>query len=411
MKARLVLIAALCASLAFAGNRVRQGGSLQVALVSPAAAVDPLTADAPVDTLRLLLTHQLLCRLVEQSRPGPGQLRLVTPPSVDVKLVTDALSRVQNASAPARALMSGVASWSVSGRAIDLQLRNGAPDQERIFCHPAFAVPLGAFRAKGNQLEAFDEQPLGRPHLDTLVLKAADARTAERWFAAKSVHVVAGAATTEEVPRLFVTALQFGPGLAPLRAAVEASVDRADLARFFVPPPASGLLTLVPPPNDVAQVAPVLTRPAPLATPRELTLLFDDAAPHERAIAQRLQVKLEPLGYRLALKASSRGELQTHTLTESEVALRSFALPPSPTGMLTLWLELAGQRARIPSVLQQLSTAADVDAKARELSTQLDLPVLPLVTRGLGVTVSSKVQHLSRDVLGLPRFDDAFLVE
>ena len=412
-EATFALVLALLATTAFAGNRVRQGGTLHIALVSPAAAVEPLTADAPVDTLRLLLTHQLLCRVVELSRPSSTQLRITTPPSLDPKLVTDALNRVQNAAGPARALLSGVTGWTITGRTVDLQLKQGAPDLERILCHPSFAIPFGAFRAKGSQLEAFDEQPLGRPHLDALVLKASDARTVERWFAAKSVQVIAGAATTEDVPQLFVTALALGPGLSGVRTAIEATVDRGDLARFFVSAPSAGLTSLLPPALATSATPTTPPKPAPIAPPRELTLRFDDAAPHEKAIAQRLQVKLEPFGYRVALKPLARPELPGHPAQDNELVLHSFALPPSPTGALLMWLELGGQRARIPSVLQQLATATDADAKAQELAMQLgaELPLVPLVTRGLGVTTARQVQHLTRDVLGLPRFDDVFLVE
>ncbi len=402
----------LClASLAHAGNRARPGGTLQVALVSPSAAVEPLTADAPVDALRLLLTHQLLCRVVEASRPTPGVLRLATPPSVDPKLVVEALQRVSTTATPVRALLSGVTGWAVAGRAVELQLRGAAPDLERSLCHPAFALPLGAFRAKGPKLEAFDEQPSGRPHLDAVVLQAADARTAERLFAQRRVQVVLGASTADEVPQLFVTALALGPGLDALKPAIESTTDRADLARFFVAAPAGPLTGLFP--ATLAAQGPVVpvSRPAPLTPPRELVLRFDEEAPHEQSIAQRLQVKLQPLGYRLALKATPRSQLRGRAPAEGELLLQSFVLPPSPTGALLMWLELGGQRARIPAVLQQLATAADVDARARELATQLalELPVVPLVTRGLGVTASKDVQHLTRDVLGLPRLDDVFL--
>lgn len=408
----LAALVVLAAPLAFAGNRARPGGTLQVALVAPAPAVEPLTADAPVDALRLLLTHQLLCRVVEPSRPAPGTLRLTLLPSVEPKLVTDALQRVAGSTAPARALLAPVASWAITnGRAVDLTLKSPAPDLERALCHPAFAVATGPFRAKGGRLEAFEDQPTGRPHLDALVLQAADARTAERLFAQRRVQFVAGDASSDDGPQLFVTALVIGPGGGALKQAVESTTDRADLARFFVPGPAAGLTGLLP-----AALAPppaplVVARPAPLSPPRELTILFDEEAAHERSIAQRLQVKLQPLGYRLALKATPRAQLRGRAPAEGEVVVQSFALPPTAVGALSVWLELAGQRARLPSLLQQLAAAPELEVRARELATQLgaELPIVPLVTRGLGVTAAREVQHLTRDVLGLPRLDDVFL--
>ncbi len=410
-RGRQIFASIVLATAAYAGSRAHPGGTLQVALVSPSAAVDPLTADAPVDALRLMLTHQLLCRVVELSRPSPNILRLTAPASLDPKLVTDALQRVSTTTTPVHGLLFPVASWTVTGRAIDLQLKGPSPDLERMLCHPAFAVPLGAFRVKGTRLEAFDEQPSGRPHLDAVVLQSTDARTAERLFAQRRVQLVAGAAASDDVVQLFATALVLSPGLAPLRAAIESTTDRSDLARFFVTAPAGPLPGLLPPSLAPQQAGPaVLARPPALNPPRELTILFDEEAAHEKSIAQRLQVKLQPLGYRLALKPTPRSALRGRTPAEGELFIQSVVLPPSPAGALVLWLELAGQHARIPAVLQQLAAAPDVDAKARELALQLgpELPVIPLVTRGLGIAASREVQHLTRDALGLPRLDDVF---
>ena len=234
-------------SLSLAGSRAHPGGTLQVAIVSPSASVDPLSADSPVDALRLMLTHQLLCRVVELSRPSPNLLRLTTPASIDPRLITEALQRVSTTTTAARGLFVPISTWTVKGRVVDLQLKGPSPDLERMLCHPAFAIPVGAFRAKGDRLEAFDEQPSGRPHLDAVVLQAADARTAERLFAKRRVQLVVGAASSEEVVQLFATAVVLGPGLGALRAAVESTIDRGDLARFFVAGPAGPLPACCPP--------------------------------------------------------------------------------------------------------------------------------------------------------------------
>jgi hypothetical protein len=71
----------------------------------------------------------------------------------------------------------------------------------------------------------------------------------------------------------------------------------------------------------------------------------------------------------------------------------------------------SSQRARIGPALAAVAAAADPDARARELAVELlpQLPLLPLVTRGVGVSAARDVQHLTRDALGLPRLDDAFL--
>lgn len=405
---RWFLVLALLATASLAGLRARPGGTLQVALVSPAASVEPLTATAPIDAFRLFLTHQPLCRVVDFTRPAPNLLRLTPHRAIPASRVVEALERPRLLSTSP--LTAGIADTSLKGPLVELTLVHGGVDLERILCHPVFAVPIGPFRAAGARLEANDAQPAGRPYLDAVVLQSADARTAERLLAQRRVQAVVGLPTAEDVPQLFATALVLGQPNPALRAALDSTVDRADLARFFVPAPSGPLEGLLPPSLAPAAAVAKPARPAPLSPPRELTLVFDESAPHERAIAQRLQVKLQPLGYRLALEAAPAGTFPLRAPARDQLFLRSVALPPTPTGALLLWLGLSGQRERARAVLQQLEGAADVDAKARELAAQLgpELPLVPLVTRGLGVTAAKDVQHLTRDVLGLPRLDDAF---
>lgn len=389
---------------ASAGSRAPTGGTLQVVIVSPEA------ADSPTDTFRLLLTHQPLCRIASMSRPSPNVLRLA---SVDPALVTASLERAREAPV-ARGFMVPVASWAtVDAHTVELQLKGAAPDLERMLCHPGFAVPLGAFQGKGNRLEAFAEQPSGRPHLDAIVLETADGRTAERLFAQRRAQLIVGAATADDAPQLFATAIVLGPNLSELKNVFESTLDRGNLARFFVPGPAGPLPGLLPPSLGPQVPSAMPSKPVPLIPPREVALLFDADAAHEKSIAQRLQVKLQPLGYRLALKPTARAQLLVRNLTANEVALRSVLLPPSPTGALVVWLEVVGQHGRVSGFLRQIGVGepAVLDARAREAALTLgaELPLIPLVTRGLGVTAAKEVQHLTRDELGLPRLDDIFL--
>ncbi|PZR07556.1 MAG: hypothetical protein DI536_27180 [Archangium gephyra] len=399
MTARCAVLLAAVSLSAFAGSRPRPGGTLQLVLVSPSMTVDPSSADAPIDAFRLSLTHQPICRLVDMTR-SPGVLKLTVPASVDVKFVTEALTR----GAP---LLTNVGAPNVNGREVELPIRGARTDLERTLCHPLFSLPVGPFKVKGTRLEAFDEQPMGRPYLDGLALQATDARTAERLFAQRRAQLVVGASTPTDAPQLFVTALALGPGLANVRTAIESSIDRADLARFFVPAPSAALPSLQP---GATPTTPTPARPSPVTPAQELTLSFDQTAEHERGIAQRLQVKLQPFGYRVALKPVPRAEVKARAPGANELVLRSFALPPSPTGALLMWLSVAGQQARAAAVLQSISSAPDADARARDLSLQLanELNVIPLVTRGLGVSATRDVQHLTRDAMGLPRVDDAF---
>jgi len=387
-----MLLVVLIALNAFAGSRHKPGGTLSIALVSPAAAVDPSSADAPVDAFRLSLTHQPICKLVEFSRPGPQTLRMSA--NVDPKLILEALTH-------GGTLGAQLGAATVTGRDIDVALKSPAPEIEKTLCHPAFSVPVAPFKTNGNKLEALIDQPLGRPYLDAITLTATDARGAERFFAQRRVQAVAGSSNSTGAPQLFVTALLLGPDSAHLRSAIESGIDREQLARMFVPAPSSPLHGLLP---DSAAIAPS-AKPKPLETPKELTLLFDEGAEHEKALAQRLQVKLQPFGYRVALKPVARAELKKSPPSANEFALRSFALPPSSSGALLAWLQMSGQGARAAALLWQL------DAIPKELAVQLakELPVIPLVTRGLGVTVTNDVQHLTYDAMGLPRFDDVFL--
>lgn len=409
----LVLALVLLAPAAFAGGRARYGGTLPVAVVGASSTTDPLLADTPADAARLVLSQQPLCRVVELTRPSPNVLRLTPPATLPLSAVTTALNRVSSSASAYRSLLAGVGAIAASGKSIDLKLDGPGADLERALCHPAFAVPLAPFRATGTQLLAVAEHPEGRPYVDELALTPTDLRTAERLLAQRKVQAIIGSTQGDDAPQLFVITLSFSPALgAHLRAAIESTVDRNDLARFFVRAPSAPLGGLLPPAlGGPAAPPPRPAKPAALAPAREVTLLYDAGADDERAIAERLQVKLQPLGYRVALKGLARRELKVRLAGDNELVLSSLLLPPSPTAALAVLLDAAGQRARIPTALQAIAAAADPDAKARELAVQLqpELPIVPLATRGLGVTATKDVQHLTRDELGLPRLDDVFL--
>lgn len=394
-----------------AGGRARAGGTLAVGVVARGLEADPLLADAPTDAAALLLTSTPLCRLAEPSRPAPGLLRLALPPSVPPALAAAALRRVAGASSPYRSLLAGVKGVAESARAVEVQ--QAPADLERALCHPAFALKVGPFRAEGGVLAAAADFPEGRPWVDAVTVTVAEARTADRLLAQRRLQVVLGSAQAEEAPQLFVLALVLPAGLAPhLRQALDATVDRADLVRFFLRPPAAPLPGLLPPALGGPTALPARgPRPAPLSPPTAVTVLFEAEADEQRAIAERLQVKLQPLGYRVALKGLSRRELQARPPGEGELKLAALLLPPSPAGALAVLADLAGQAERVPALQQALAAAGDPDLRARELALGLapELLLWPVATRGLGVSASRELQHLTRDPLGLPRLDDAFL--
>jgi peptide/nickel transport system substrate-binding protein len=394
-----------------AGGRARAGGTLAVGVVARSLEADPLLADAPADAAALLLSATPLCRLAELTRPTPGTLRLTLPPAVPPALAAAALRRVAAATSPYRAMLAGVSRVAEVGRAVEVS--PAPPDLERALCHPAFALRVGPFRGEAGALTAALDFPEGRPWVDAVALTVAEARTADRLLAQHRLQVVLGSAQADETPQLFVLTLVLPAALAPhLRQALDATVDRADLVRFFLRAPAAPLPGLLPPALGGPTALPARgVRPPPRAPTTAVTVLYEAEADEQRAIAERLQVKLQPLGYRVALKGLPRHELEARAPGEGELKLAALLLPPSPTGALAVLAEAAGQGDRVPALQQALAAAPDVDARARELALALgpELLLWPVATRGLGVTVAHDVQHLTRDALGLPRLDDAFL--
>lgn len=410
---RLLLLASLFALPALAGGRPRYGGTLSVALVAKSIEARPLYADAPTDAVAQSLTATPLCRLVDVGAPTGSTLRLSLRPGVKPSDVTEALQRVASSRTPYRALLTGVASWKAGAQHVDLVLAGPTADLPRALCHPAFSIAPGPF-LPGAKPDANPDFPDGRPFLDSVTVATADARTAERLFAQRKASLVIGAATpADDAPQLFVTVLVYPSTLAPhLPAAIESTVDRNDLVRFFVRPPSAPLWGLLAPSlGGAADAAPRPQRPSPLTPAREITLTWDASNDVERAIAERLQVKLQPLGYRVALKASAREAVRAREPDSPELTLQSLLLPASPVAALAVLLEASGQHARIAPALTAIATAADPDARARKLALELlpQLPLVPLATRGVGVSAARDVQHLTRDALGLPRLDDVFL--
>jgi hypothetical protein len=389
-----------------AGGRGHVGGALSVCVVAKAVESDPLLADSPTDVAALFLTRTPLCRLVETSHPSPQVTRLTPLPGVQAASVAAALKQVLGSVTAVRSLLAGVKSVSEVKGAVEVV--GASVELDRVLCHPAFAMAPGPFKSgKDGQLLAATELPDGRPYVDSVTVTAVDARTAERLLAQHKAQLVLGATQPDDAAQLFLLSLVYSPSLgAHLRQALEASIDRADLVRFFVKAPSAPLPTLLPP-SLSAPAGPPGSRPAkpaPLSPAKEVTLLYDASVDDERAIAERLQVKLQPNGYRVALKGLPRAELRAHHPADTELMLVNTLVPPTPAAALAMLFDVAGQR-------QRLATLPGDDAKAQKLALEVlpELPLWPLATHGLGVTTSREVQHLTRDTLGLPRLDDVFL--
>ncbi len=404
----------LTPSLAFAGGRARAGGMLEAAAVVKSAHGDPLLADTPLEATLLQLTKLPPCKLGELSRPAPRTVRLVLKTATKASEVVTTLLRVRDTPSPYRVLLAPLKSaTATSPITVEMELDGLAPDFEQVLCHPSLAVTPSFFASTAERLVANADPALPRPWLDGITIRATDARTADRLIAQRKAQVLLGA-DSGDGPLLYATYLIADPKLGPAFAqALEATIDRPGLTRFFVRPPARPLSTLVPPSSDplgkklgeVSWAAP--SKPTALATPIELTLLYDTAVDEHRAVAERLQVKLGPLGYRLKLEALQRRQLRERLTGTFDLLLTGVLMPPQPAPALAIALSLAKENGRL-SDLDGLSDSARTEAVVERASKPVP-NLFPLFVQGLGVSASREVQHLSRDAYGLPRLDDVFL--
>ncbi|MHB8878280.1 MAG: ABC transporter substrate-binding protein [Myxococcaceae bacterium] len=458
MTRALLLVVALSLS-AQAASRGRYGGTLKLALASRQTEADPLLADTPSEAALLGLLTRSVCRLdrvrgqagvltFDAVRPSQDVVRLTARPGlrfgndlpVGAKEIAQSLSRAAGPSSasPYRALLFPLKgegkklSSSVTSRyGLDLTLAFPWPDLERSLCHPALAIVdarsdrlfgVGPFRPaaeKGSYL-ANPAFPEGRPYADQLTVTATDERGAARLLSLRKAQVALGGADEgagPAGPALYATYLAFkGKAVGgEFRAAFESAIDRTDLTRFFVRAPAVPMVRLLPP---ALQAGPDPLRPSGAqrsASPREVTLLFDQSLDDQRAVAERLQVKLHDRGYKVALKGLPRSALRTRWAAgDFELMLHSLLLPPAPAPALAVVIDAAGRHDLLATVLPPLGAVSDAaarDARAREASDALSskLELLPLYAQGLRVTVSREVVGLTQDAQGLPTLDAAFL--
>lgn len=409
-----LLVLVLIPSLGLAGGRARAGGTLEAAAVVKSAHGDPLLADTPLEATLSQLTKLPPCKLGELSRPAPRTVRLVIRTATRAQDVVTSLQHVKDSPSPYRALLAPMKSAAATGaNVVEIELDGASPDFEAVLCHPVLAVSPSYFASMSDRLVANADPALPRAWLDGITVRATDARTAERLVAQRKAQLLLGGESGEGA-LLYATFLVAAPKLGPAFAqALESSVDRPGLTRFFVRPPAKPLSTLIPPASEGRRstlgdvVWPTPAKPAPLATPVELTLVYDASLDEHRAVAERLQVKLGPLGYRLKLEALPRRQLRERLAAGPDLALVGLLMPPLPAPALSLTLSLAREPARLAE-WDALNEQARSDAAVERASKPMP-NVFPLFVQGLGVTTTREVQHLTRDSYGLPRLDDVFL--
>jgi MarR-like DNA-binding transcriptional regulator SgrR of sgrS sRNA len=313
--------------------------------------------------------------------------------------------------------------------ALELPLAFPWPELEGALCHPSLAITapaggagIGPYRPakERNHFEANAAFPLGRAFPDQLALTFTDERAAARLFALGRVHLALGISDGRAPPlpgpALYATYLAFSPEKvgADFRLAFESALDRNDLTRLFLPTAAVPLHALLPP---------ALMAPVPLARPsvpspsanRALVLAFDRSLPEHRSVAERIQVKLHELNYRLALKPLSRSQLRAGWASGNfDLMLHSILLPPAAPVALALAIELSGRhellRSELPPIGAQASPG-ERDAMARQRAAALlpELPLIPLYAQSTVLLASSEVAGLHADNQGVPALDDASL--
>ncbi|WP_415835296.1 ABC transporter substrate-binding protein [Corallococcus soli] len=436
--AGLVLLAS---APTLAASRPRYGGELRVAHAGPPEIGEPSLADTPMEAALLGLLTRPVCRVDadgrvhptlarELSRPVPQALRIALPSSASATAVARAWTRLSSAdaSSPYRALLYPLRGEgrqvTSTGAGLELALAFPWPDLERALCHPALAPPpspaSGPFSAAGRGvLEAQPAWPEGRPYLDRLALTATDERGLTRLWSARQVQVELGTPPDNDTlpgPALYATYLAYSPRKVPtdFRQAVESAIDREDLTRLFVKGPAVPMANLLPP--ALLPQGP-RARPAapPTGTARKVTLAYDAALADQRAVAERIQVKLHELGYTVALEPQSRAALRARQAKgDFELMLSALLLPPIPGPALAVVLEAGGRRdllgVELPSI-GALAEAGARDARSREraLALAASVPLIPLYAQGLGLRAAPEVSGLALDAQGLPVLEGAWL--
>ncbi len=465
MRRAIVTLALLLAGTsAEAASRGRYGGTLRVAMQGELTeAPDPLLQDAPHEAAVMGLTTRGVCRLerdgritpllaLDVSREGPLEVRVTLRPGLRAADGTALTARELSSAwlrptqapslSPYRALLHPVRAegrhlTALSPFQLSLPLAWPWPDLERTLCHPALSVappapqrgvrvgsgPFLPARALGVFI-ANAAYPNGRPYVDRLTVTAGEAGAVRRALQLGEAETGLGATSqgfepAPAPPALWATWLVYRPERAGtgLRAAVERVVDRNDLIRFFVQPPAVAMSSLLPPALMPQEAPPPHTGAVPPPPSRELTLLYDLSVPDQRAVSERLQVRLHDAGYRVALRGVSRSELRARWASgDFDLMLHALLLPPVPAPALALVLDLAGRRAQLTRELQPLGAIADDrerDAKARERAAALrpELELVPLYAQGVRWVTSPAVGNAQSDAHGVPLLDDLFLQE
>jgi peptide/nickel transport system substrate-binding protein len=450
------LALALAPALAAAGVRPAYGGTVRIGVPAP-----PPGAAGTSAALDALVERATAAPLLEIDVTGalvPGALAEVPVPEAGGRAfrlrlrpgLVDAAGRPLGAAEVAArlaALLAGRAPdlWAalpilgadalLEGRApllagvqvlsqteLLLTLAFPMPELPWLLATPALALPgAGPFapsprRGPGDPVVLVENERhhRGRPFVHELRLEALDARAAARQLEQGGLDLVLrpeGAGTRPAVAlaplAVTVAVLQparLGAGASAVRTAL-AAVDRGELARRFVRGPGTPLQTLVPPsilPAGPPEAAPPGTPPAP--APARVALLADASEPDQRALAERLQVKLFDRGVRATVElvdpTRHRARLAAGDYDVALVSVRIQGLRPAlAAGQVVFAARGADAARRTLAALAGLEGEAAAAAAARTADEQ---GLVPLVATGSRAAAAPALQGLA------PRPDGAF---
>ncbi|BDG04910.1 ABC transporter substrate-binding protein [Anaeromyxobacter oryzae] len=446
--------AALLAAPALAGVRPAYGGTVRMSLPAVPRVLDPARAWEPADLAAVRALHAPLLDVGPDGRLAPGLLAEVPLPEAGARAfrlrlapglrfsdgtpITAADVGASLARLLAREPPSPHAWVALPILGADAVLEGRAPvmaglqvlSERELLVTLAFPLPefpwalatlpasvvsprgagAGPFvlvtqDARQARLAPNPNARRGRPFADALVLSGADARGAARALGAGDVDLVlrpepAGGVAAGATPALLATVAavngpRLGAGAPAVRRAL-ARVDRGELARLFARGPAAPLETVVPPALIAGQRAPEPDGGGG-PPPARVVLLVSAGVPDQRALAERLQVKLFDRGVRASVEEEPAARFAARVAAEDyDVALVPvpvLALAPAlAAGEIALAVRgpAAARRA-----MADLAGAPPESLRDRLAGLARALDVVPLVATGLRASAAPALQGVA----------------
>ncbi|HUL58792.1 MAG TPA: ABC transporter substrate-binding protein [Anaeromyxobacteraceae bacterium] len=278
------------------------------------------------------------------------------------------------------------------------------------------------------QARANDACAQGRPFADTASLGAVDprgaARQLERALSEDGLLLVlrpeAAGPGAVALPARTATYAALGPRLGAAADAVRAalgSIDRAELARLYVRGPSEPLATLLPSAVLPAPLPAQAAAPAPAPGPRRaapavrIALLVLSASSEQRAVVQRLQVKLFDRGIQSSIETADAERFWPRvTAGDYDVALVPVPLlaarPAIAAGEVAWALRGAAAARRAMASLSALPPS-ELGPALQALARDLD--AIPLFASGLRATPAPALQGLAPRPDGTIDFGDLWV--